>query len=161
SSCVPATAWEHAGAVLGPTEVAQLLERPRVLGLAEVMDIPAMLNGDDVVLQKLRATLTHGLALDGHAPGMTGQDLQAYVAAGIRSDHESSTLQEARAKAAAGMLVQVREGSSARNLDTLLPLLADGELGDFWCLVTDDIFPDDLRQDGHMDGLLRRVVSSV
>src|SRR5437660_2579 len=83
SSCVPATAWEHAGAVLGPTEVAQLLERPRVLGLAEVMDIPAVLNGDGAVLQKLRATLAHGLALDGHAPGMTGQDLQAYAAVGI------------------------------------------------------------------------------
>ncbi len=160
SSCVPATKWEHAGAVLGPGQVRQLLERPRVLGLAEVMDIPAVLGGEEDVLQKLGVTLAHGLALDGHAPGMAGQDLQAYVAAGIRSDHESSTLEEARAKAALGMLVQVREGSSARNLDALLPLLAADELGDFWCLVTDDIFPDDLRQHGHLDGLLRRVVAA-
>lgn len=159
SSCVPATKWEHAGAVLGPSEVHQLLERSRVLGLAEVMDIPAVLSGADDVLQKIRATLARGLALDGHAPGLAGLDLQAYVAAGIRSDHESSTLEEARAKAALGMLVQVREGSSACNLDALLPLLASGGLGDFWCLVTDDIFPDDLRKHGHLDGLLRRVVA--
>jgi adenine deaminase len=159
SSCVPATQWEHAGAVLGAAEVRQLLERPRVLGLAEVMDFPAVLSGEPELLRKLQATLAHGLALDGHAPAMIGQDLQAYVAAGIRSDHESSTPEEARAKAALGMLVQVREGSSARNLDALLPLLAAGGLGDFWCLVTDDVFPDDLRQHGHLDGLLRRVVA--
>ena len=160
SSCVPATRWEHAGAVLGPAEVEQLLRRPRVLGLAEVMDIPAVLAGEPEVLAKVRATLARGRPVDGHAPGMTGSDLQAYVAAGIRSDHESSTADEARAKAALGMLVQVREGSSARNLDALLPLLAAGELGDSWCLVTDDIFPNDLRADGHLDGLLRRVVAA-
>jgi adenine deaminase len=160
SSCVPATHWEHAGAVLGPAEVEQLLSRPRVLGLAEVMDIPAVLNGEWRILAKIQAALAHCAALDGHAPGMLGQDLQAYVAAGMRSDHESSTVEEARAKAALGMLVQVREGSSARNLDALLPLLASGELGDTWCLVTDDVFPDDLRRHGHIDGLLRRVASA-
>jgi adenine deaminase len=159
SSCVPATRAEHAGAVLGPADVRQLLERPRILGLAEVMDISAVLSGADDILHKLQAALAQGLALDGHAPNLMGQDLQAYVAAGIRSDHESSALEEARAKAALGMLVQVREGSSARNLDALLPLLASGGLGDFWCLVTDDIFPDDLRQHGHLDGLLRRIVA--
>src|SRR5207253_5899353 len=118
-----------------------------------------VLGGDAGILEKVRATLARGLALDGHAPSMTGLDLQAYLATGIRSDHESATVEEARAKAALGMLIQVREGSSARNLDALLPLLAAGELGDFWCLVTDDIFPDDLRERGHLDGLLRRVVA--
>src|SRR5262249_35819478 len=160
SSCVPATKWEHAGATLGPAEVGKLLDRSRVLALAEVMDVPAVLGGEAAVLAKLRAALERGRPLDGHAPGMVGRDLQAYVAAGIRSDHESSTSEEARAKAALGMLVQVREGSSARNLDALLPLLVSGELGDFWCLVTDDIFPDDLRRRGHLDGLLRRVVAA-
>jgi adenine deaminase len=159
SSCVPATHWEHAGAVLGPAEVAELLRRPRVLGLAEVMDVPAVFAAEPDVLAKIRTTLSLGRIVDGHAPGLTGQDLQAYVAAGIRTDHESVTLAEARAKAALGMLVQVREGSVARNLDALLPVLASGELGDFWCLVTDDIFPDDLRAHGHLDGLLRRVVA--
>jgi adenine deaminase len=160
SSCVPATHWEHAGATLGPFEVAELLTRPRVLGLAEVMDIPAVLAADPAMLAKLRATLSLGRIVDGHAPGLEGQDLQAYVAAGIRTDHESVTPAEARAKAALGMLVQVREGSVARNLDALLPLLVTGELGDFWCLVTDDVFPDHLRAHGHLDGLLRRVVAA-
>jgi adenine deaminase len=160
SSCVPATHWEHAGAVLGPADVAELLRRPRVLGLAEVMDIPAVVGADPEMLAKIRTTLSLGRIVDGHAPGLTGRDLQAYVAAGIRTDHESVTPAEARAKAALGMLVQVREGSVARNLDALLPVLAAGELGDFWCLVTDDVFPDDLRAHGHLDGLLRRVVAA-
>jgi len=159
SSCVPATHWEHAGAVLGRAEVAELLSRPRVLGLAEVMDIPAVLGAEPGMLAKIHAALALGRIVDGHAPGLTGQDLQAYVAGGMRSDHESATAAEARAKAGLGMLVQVREGSVARNLDAILPLLAAGELGDFWCLVTDDVFPDDLRAHGHLDGLLRRVVA--
>jgi adenine deaminase len=159
SSCVPATRWEHAGAVFGPAEVEQLLDRPRVLGLAEVMDIPAVLQGEPTMLAKLQATLARHRVLDGHAPGLLGQMLQGYVAAGMRSDHESASAEEARAKAALGMLVQVREGSSALNLDALLPLLAGGELGECWTLVTDDIFPDDLQRRGHIDGLLRRVVA--
>ncbi len=159
SSCVPATHWEHAGAVLGPAEVNQLLARSRVVGLAEVMDIPAVLQGENGVLEKILAALWQRRTPDGHAPGLVGRDLQAYVAAGMRSDHESATVEEARAKADLGMLVQVRDGSSARNLDTLLPLLAAGELGDNWCLVTDDVFPDDLSRDGHIDGMLRRLVA--
>ena len=159
SSCVPATRWEHAGARFGPEEVAALLDRPRVLGLAEVMDVPAVLHGDPEMLAKLAATLQRGRVLDGHAPALLGRPLQAYACTGIRSDHESATVEEARAKAALGMLVQVREGSAALNLDALLPLLAAGELGDCWCLVTDDIFPDDLQGRGHIDGLLRRVVA--
>jgi adenine deaminase len=160
SSCVPATPWEHAGAVLGPVEVGQLLARPRVRGLAEIMDIPAVLSGEPAMLEKMHSALSRRHVLDGHAPGLSGLDLQAYVAGGIRSDHESATADEARAKAALGMLVQVREGSVARNLDAILPLLAAGELGDSWCLVTDDVFPDELRKHGHIDGLLRRVVSA-
>ena len=91
--------------------------------------------------------------------GLTGRDLIAYAAAGIRSDHESTTAEEALAKAALGMLVQVREGSSAQNLDALLPLLASGAIDDSWCLVTDDIFPNDLLRQGHIDGMLRRLVA--
>ncbi len=157
SSCVPAASWEHAGAVLGPAEVRQLLAHPRVLGLAEMMDVPAILRGDAGALEKVRASLECGRAVDGHAPAMYGRDLMAYISAGIRSDHESGTVEEARAKAAWGMLVQVREGSIARNLDAILPLLVAGELGDDWTLVTDDILPVDLRDRGHLDALLRRV----
>jgi adenine deaminase len=159
SSCVPATRLENAGAVLGPAEVHDLLGRQRVLALAEVMDVPAVLGGEDLVLDKLAAALGRGRALDGHAPALDGLDLQAYVATGIRSCHESSTRAEAVAKAELGMLVQVREGSSALNLDAILPALAAGELGDNWCLVTDDVFPTDLRRLGHIDGLLRRLAA--
>ena len=159
SSCVPATEWEDAGAVLGPMEVRALLSRPHVLGLAEVMDIPGLLGGAHDVLEKVQAALSSRTVVDGHAPALSGRELIAYAAAGIRSDHESTTVEEARAKAALGMLVQVREGSSAQNLDALLPLLASGELDESWCLVTDDIFPNDLRGQGHLDGLLRRVVA--
>jgi adenine deaminase len=159
SSCVPATRWEDAGASLGPAEVGELLTRPHVLGLAEVMDVSAVLGAEAEVLAKILEARSARGAIDGHAPSMIGRDLVAYAAAGIRSDHETTTAAEARAKATLGMLVQVREGSSAQNLDAILPLLADGELGDSWCLVTDDIFPDDLRRLGHIDGLLRRLVA--
>jgi adenine deaminase len=159
SSCVPATKWEHAGAVLGPAEVGELLAMPRVLALAEMMDFPAVLAGDGNALAKVEEALERGRSADGHAPGMFGRDLMAYISAGVRSDHESGTAEEARAKAGWGMLVQVREGSIAHNLDTILPLLASGELGDDWTLVTDDVLPDDLRQHGHLDGLLKRVAA--
>ena len=160
SSCVPAARWEDAGAILGLAEVRQLLAHPRVLGLAEMMDVPAILRGDTEAVEKVQAALACGRVVDGHAPAMCGRDLMAYLATGIRSDHESGTVEEARAKAAWGMLVQVREGSIARNLDALLPLLVAGELGDDWTLVTDDILPVDLRAHGHLDALLRRVVSA-
>ncbi len=114
SSCVPATQWEDAGAVLGGSEVRDLLARPRVLGLAEVMDIPALLGAERGILEKVQAALMTRTVADGHAPALAGRELMAYASAGIRSDHESTTVEEARAKAALGMLVQVREGSSAR-----------------------------------------------
>jgi adenine deaminase len=160
SSCVPAARWEDAGAVLGPEEVRDLLRRPRVYGLAEMMDVPAVLRGDPWALDKVRAALAAGRPADGHAPAMTGRELMAYISAGLRADHESGTVEEARDKAGWGMLVQVREGSIARNLDTLLPLLVPGELGDNWTLVTDDVLPTDLRQHGHLDYLLRRVTAA-
>jgi len=160
SSCVPAAAWEHAGATLDPDDVARLLRHPRMLALAEVMDFPAVLRSDPYVLRKVLAGMEAGRPLDGHAPGMVGRDLVAYAAAGIRSDHESGTVEEAVQKAALGMLVQVREGSIARNLDALLPSLVRGELGDCWTLVTDDVLPTDLIRDGHLDHHMRRVVAA-
>src|SRR4051794_39123201 len=159
SSCVPATSWEDAGASFGPGEVRELLARSRVLGLAEVMDVPAVLEADPRVLEKIESARVLGLAVDGHAPALSGPDLLGYAAAGIRSDHESTTAEEALARASLGMLVQVREGSSAQNLDAILLLLASKAIDDSWCLVTDDIFPNDLRRAGHLDGLLRRVVA--
>jgi adenine deaminase len=160
SSCVPATAWEDNGATLRPDDVRGLLSTARVLGLAEVMDIPAVLASAPEVLEKVQVAISAGAVVDGHGAGLAARELIAYAAAGIRSDHESTTVEEARARAALGMLVQVREGSSARNLGVLLPLLASGELDESWCLVTDDIFPGDLLRNGHLDGLLRRIVEA-
>ncbi len=160
SSCVPATAWEDAGAVIRVEEIEELLNRPQILGLAEVMDMPAVWRAERYMLEKILAAQRAKRVIDGHAPNVVGKALQAYVAAGMRADHESSSVEEARLKARLGMLVQVRDGSIAHNLDTLLPLILDGELGDRWTLVTDDILPDDLRRWGHLDRLLRQVIKA-
>ena len=157
-SCVPAMSWEHAGAVLHAHAIDELLRNPKVLGLAEMMNFPGVVGGDEDVLSKIETAASRGRVIDGHAPGLMGQDLVAYAAAGIRSDHESTEIEEALAKAALGMLVQVREGSITRNLDTLLPSLVENRLGD-WCLCTDDVHPDELIAKGHLDALLRRVVA--
>ena len=158
-SCVPATEWEHAGAVIDADAIAALLQKERVIGLAEVMDFPAVLDAQPSVLEKINAAAGLGAPLDGHAPGLMGRRLLAYAAAGIRSDHESSTAQEALQKAALGMMVQVREGSSAKNLQALLPLMRENLLAD-WCLATDDIHPNELLAKGHLDAILRRVISA-
>lgn len=158
-SCVPASPFENAGATLDADAIAELLGRDRVLGLAEMMNFPGVIGADEDVLAKIEAALEAGAAVDGHSPGLLGRDLLAYAAAGIRSDHECTTPEEAIERAALGMLVQVREGSMARNLDTFLPLILGGQLGR-WCLCTDDIHPEDLVNDGHIDHLLRRLVAA-
>ena len=158
-SCVPAMSWEHAGAVIDADGVEGLLGTPGVLGLAEMMNFPGVLAGDPDVLAKVAAAARHHAIVDGHAPGLAGRDLVAYAAAGIRSDHESTDPAEAAARGALGMLVQVREGSIARNLDAMLPRMVEDSLGE-WCLCTDDVHPDELLEHGHLDGLLRRVVAA-
>jgi adenine deaminase len=158
-SCVPAVDWEDAAGDLDAGAVARLLELPGVIGLAEMMNFPGVLQGDAAVAAKIAAALARSAPVDGHAPGVCGRDLVAYAAAGIRSDHESVTAPEAMEKAALGMLVQVREGSIARNLETMVPLLVEDRLGE-WCLCTDDVHPDELLERGHLDALLRRVVAA-
>jgi len=158
-SCVPATSSEDAGAVLDAAAVQQLLQLPRVLGLAEVMDFPAVLDGRAPVLAKVLAARRRSAPIDGHAPGLRGQSLVGYVAAGIRADHESTQIEEALQKAALGMMVQVRQGSSEHNLETFLPLLVEDSLGD-WSLATDDILPTDIVERGHINALLRRTVAA-
>lgn len=158
-SCVPATDWEDAGAVLNAEDIRGLLERERILGLGEMMNFPAVLAAQPAVLEKVLAASQKCVAVDGHAPFLMGQQLVAYVAAGIRADHESTMAEEAAEKAALGMMVQVREGSSEHNLDTMLPLILEDKLGD-WCLASDDILPGDIAQRGHINGLLRRIVAA-
>ena len=158
-SCVPATSSEDAGAELDAEAIERLLQLPRVLGLAEVMDFPAVLDGREPVLAKVLAALRRSAPVDGHAPGMRGQTLVSYVAAGVRADHESFEIDEALQKAALGMMVQVRQGSSEHNLETFLPLLVEDRLGD-WSLATDDILPTDILEHGHINALLRRAVEA-
>ncbi|MBW2086478.1 MAG: adenine deaminase, partial [Deltaproteobacteria bacterium] len=120
-SCVPATHLETAGAELTAQDLRALLDEPRVLGLAEMMNFPGVINGRPSVLDKLE--LFAARPRDGHAPGLSGPDLNAYLTAGIGSDHECSTLTEATEKLARGMRIFIREGSTARNLSDLLPLV--------------------------------------
>jgi len=154
-SYVPATNMESAGAVLHWYDIAPYQNDPWVLGLAEMMNFPGVVNGAQDVLDKLRA-FEKGVR-DGHAPGLTGQALNAYVAAGIGSDHECTTLEEAREKLRLGMTVFIREATNAHNLETLLPLITpQNSRRVCWC--TDDRQPADLLDQGHIDYLIRRAI---
>lgn len=157
-SCVPATGLETSGATLGPEAVAALLEDERVLGLAEVMDYRAVIEGRREILEKIVLARSRGKLVDGHAPGLSGEGLIAYVAAGIGSDHECTTVEEAREKLRMGMRIMIREGSAARNLAALLPLVTPATARRFM-LVSDDKEPHELVRDGHLDALLRKAVA--
>lgn len=154
-SCVPATSLETSGGALGPGELASLVKEPRVLGLAEMMNYPGVLAGDNTVIEKL--LLFRGRVIDGHAPFVSGHDLQAYCCAGARSDHETSNLKEALEKLQAGMRIMIREGTSAKNLEALLPLVTQKNSRRF-CLVTDDLHAEDLLRRGHLDNLIGKAV---
>ncbi len=159
-SCVPASPFESGGATLSAEDVEALLrEEPRAIGLAEMMDVPAVVRGDPPALAKLAAARGAADAhVDGHAPGLSGPALNAYLAAGVRSDHECTSYREALEKRRLGMWIMIREGSAARNLEALLPLVL--EHGPVNCLLcTDDREPDQLLEEGHLDDVLRRAVS--
>jgi adenine deaminase len=157
SSCVPASSFESPYLALMANDLLPLLEDERVLGLAEMMNIPGVLQGDEQVLAKIVATHKHGLVVDGHAPGLSGRDLCAYAAAGVMSDHECTTLEEARQRIRLGMWLMIREGSAARNLDTLLPLVKELHPPRVF-FVTDDRDPQDLTTRGHIDSMVRRAI---
>jgi len=122
-SCVPATSRETSGANLGPEEIRKILGWKECLGLGEVMNFPGVIGGDEAVLKKIN--LARGKIIDGHAPGLGGKALSAYIAAGIYSDHESVSPDEAKEKLQRGMWLMLREGSSEKNLEALLPLVTD------------------------------------
>ena len=157
SSCVPASPFESAGAELTALDLEPLLSDPWVLGLAEMMNYPGVVNGDPGCLAKL--SMTNGRPIDGHAPGLTGRALCAYAACGIGSDHECTTADEAREKLRVGLHVMIREGSQARNLDALLPLVRP-ENHDRFMFVTDDKDVDDLLAEGHIDSMVRRAIAA-
>ena len=154
-SCVPASDFESPMGPLEPADMEAILRHPRALGVAEMMNFPGVIAGAPDVLARLRvAGATHA---DGHAPGVVGRALDAYVAAGIRSDHEATTFDEALEKRRRGMWVLMREASNARNLRDLLPLV--GQYGPEHCaFCTDDREPDFLFRDGHIDQMCRVAV---
>jgi adenine deaminase len=160
SSCVPASPFESNGATVEAEDIARFLaEEPRAIGVAEMMNFPEVIAGDPASLAKVEAARRAGkLHLDGHAPGLTGRELNAYLAAGIRSDHECTTYEEALEKRRLGMWIMIREGSAARNLEALLPLVK--EFGPGNCLLcTDDREPDQLLREGHINDVMRKAVS--
>ncbi len=154
-SCVPATHLETAGAAIGPEDIKKILRYKNCLGLGEVMNYPGVLFGDDAMLGKIAAA--RGKIIDGHAPGVSGNDLCAYISTGISSDHESVALDEAAEKLRRGMYVMIREGSSEKNLEALLPLVTDKT----WprCLfVVDDRHAEDILRDGDIDAVVRKAI---
>ncbi len=155
SSCVPATHMSTAGAALGAEDLISLRDDPRVPGLAEMMNFPGVVFGAPEVLSKLEAFADR--PIDGHAPGLSGQQLNAYVAAGIGSDHECTTAGEALEKLRLGMRVLIREGTAARDLAALLPAVTPANARRY-CFCTDDRHPADLLDEGDIDGLVRAAI---
>jgi adenine deaminase len=157
SSCIPASQFESPRRPLLSGDLESLLRRRRVLGLAEMMNFPGVINGDASELDKLR--LANGVQIDGHAPGVLGKELNAYVAAGIRSDHEALTVEEGRERLRSGMWLLIREASMARNLKALLPLVKEfGTNRIAFC--TDDRDPEDIAENGHINGMVREAVAA-
>ena len=156
-SCVPATPFETAGARIGPDETREMLGWPEIGYLAEMMNFPGVIANDPEVMAKIAAARALGKPIDGHAPGLTGPGLRGYVAQGIRTDHECLSIEEAREKIGLGMNIMLREGSAARDLDMLLPLL--DEFPEHCMFATDDLKPDDLVRD-HIRLLVQRAAGS-
>jgi adenine deaminase len=157
-SCVPATDLETTGGALDARDLAALYDDPRVIGLGEVMNFPGVLGADQNVLAKIASARGAGLVADGHCPGLSGRDLNAYALARIGSDHESTSAAEATEKLRRGMYVMIREGSAAHNLRDLLPVV-NAQNSRRCCLVTDDRGPGDLLREGHIDHALRLAIS--
>lgn len=158
-SCVPATGFDESGARLTAADLEPFYDHPRVLGLAEVMDYPGVIAGEAGVLEKIRAARRRGRTVDGHAPLLTGKDLDRYIAAGIGDDHECSSAEEAKERIRKGQRVMIRQGTAAQNLKDLLPLFEEP-----WahrCLLSsDDKHPADLLEKGHVDDMIRQAVQA-
>ncbi len=156
SSCVPSTDMETAGASLEADDLAALMEHPSGIGLAEMMNYPGVIHRDPTLLAKL--ALFEGGHVDGHCPLLSGRDLNAYIAAGIRTEHEATSAEEAREKLQKGMRVLIREGSVSKDLDALAPLLTE-RTAPYMCLCTDDRNPLDIAEHGHLDYMIRTLIA--
>ncbi|MBI68821.1 MAG: adenine deaminase [Phycisphaerae bacterium] len=157
SSCVPASPLETSGANLSADDLEPLFAQGKVIGLAEMMNFPAVLNDDPEVLKKIKLGLKYG-RVDGHCPGLRGEELQKYIDAGITSDHESTTADEAKEKLDRGLQLYIREGSAAKNLEALLPAVTNENINKV-CFCTDDRHPADLKNEGHIDHIIRKSIS--
>lgn len=155
-SCVPATPLETSGSKITAAEIEQILTFPNVIGLGEVMNFPGVVNSDEEVLSKIVASRSK--VIDGHAPGLSGKELNAYIAAGIMSDHECTTYEEGKEKLKRGMYLMIREGSSEKNLDALLPLVNDNTYKRCF-FVVDDRSCSDLLHEGDVDAVVRKAIS--
>src|SRR3990172_6259636 len=156
-SCVPATHLETSGAIISPAEIEELFRWDGIIGLAEMMNIPGVLRGNMNELEKILIARQRDCPIDGHSPSLSGKDLNAYIGLGVHSDHESTSREEAAEKLRLGMYLMIREGSAARNLEELLPVVTPAT--DNRCMfVSDDRHPRDILREGHMDHILRKGV---
>ena len=157
-SCVPATPLDESGANLDYRAIDSFYDYPRVQGLAEMMNFVGAINADPQVVEKIVAAQAHHKKIDGHAPGLKGNDLNAYIAAGVYSDHECSELDDAISKLQRGQFIMIREGTAARNLEALAPLLCDKYV-ERCMFCTDDKHPNDLLEKGHIDYICREAIN--
>ncbi|MEA4994246.1 MAG: adenine deaminase [Oscillibacter sp.] len=157
-SCVPATPLDESGAILDYRAIDSFYDHPRVQGLAEMMNFVGIINGDEQAVEKIVAAQAHHKKIDGHAPDLQGNDLNAYIAAGVYSDHECHDLSDAIAKLQRGQFIMIREGTAARNLEALVPLLCD-KYAERCMFCTDDKHPNDLLEKGHIDYIVRRAIA--
>ncbi len=156
-SCVPATSFDESGAVLTAEDLEEFYSHPRVLGLAEMMDYPGVIYGNESDLKKIEAAKAHGAVINGHAPLLSGRDLDKYISAGIYDDHECSSAEEAVERIRKGQMVMIRQGTAAKNLVDLLPLF-EKPWSERCMLVSDDKHPADLLERGHIDDAVRIAV---
>ena len=160
-SCVPATPLDESGANLDYRAIDSFYDHPRVQGLAEMMNFVGIINGDSQVVEKIVASQAHHKKIDGHAPGLSGTDLNAYIAAGVYSDHECADIDDAMKKLKLGQFIMIREGTAARNLEALMPLIKSQKYFSRCMFCTDDKHPSDLLEKGraHIDYICREAVA--
>ena len=158
-SCVPASPLDESGANLDYRDVDSFFDHPRVLGLAEMMNFPGIISGDGATVAKIVASQAHHKKIDGHAPGLAGKDLNAYISAGVYSDHECADLNDAMEKLRLGQFIMIREGTAAKNLKALMPLIQSPKYYSRCMFCTDDKHPSDLLEKGHIDYICREAVA--
>ena len=158
-SCVPASPMDESGANLDYRDIDSFFEHPRVQGLAEMMNFPGIIAADSSTVAKIVASQAHHKKIDGHAPGLSGKALNAYISAGVYSDHECADLEDAMAKLKLGQFIMIREGTAAKNLEALMPLILSEKCFSRCMFCTDDKHPSDLLELGHIDDICRKAVA--